>query len=371
VLLASALQGQVIFSRRVYAERGRSYQQIWRWDAATGGLKPLTRSPRDHNQLSCSRDGKRILSVSENGSADSVWSLDLATGAEHQLWQTSGAISADLVGIAHDGAPLVDKGWIANRSIVTALFRGGPHPFQFPGDNQESALSPDGKRLARFVEPTPDSDIGPAVVTDAISGRALVSLGKCGEPVWSHDGAHLACTSGFLIDSATGKSRVPIGKCNMPRWSSNDARVACFSEPDVFIVNAGTGREIERVPLPALAGAHFAQEFVWSPDGGRLLLGIVGASSNSTAPYSDYAVLDVARKAWILAGSGNHASWVPGRDAIVYSTPRDLIPLPSSEKLQVWSAQLAVYDLAARKQTLLTSGITNNEEPTVCPVRDR
>ncbi|MGA2739429.1 MAG: hypothetical protein ABSG65_18560 [Bryobacteraceae bacterium] len=104
----------------------------------------------------------------------------------------------------------------------------------------------------------------------------------------------------------------------------------------------------------------------WSPDGRKLLLGVYGENANSSAPQSDYVVLDISAKSWTHAGAGNRASWIPGSNAIVYSTPRDLVPLPPSGKHSVWSAQLAMFDLTAHKQTLLTSGLTNNDEPIVC-----
>jgi hypothetical protein len=54
-LLATPLSAQqVVFSRRVYAAAGRTYQQLWIWSASDGSLKPLTHSPRDHSEPVCS-----------------------------------------------------------------------------------------------------------------------------------------------------------------------------------------------------------------------------------------------------------------------------------------------------------------------------
>jgi Tol biopolymer transport system component len=52
---------QVVFSRRVYAAQGATYQQLWIWSASDGSLTPLTSSPRDHITPVCSRDGKHIF----------------------------------------------------------------------------------------------------------------------------------------------------------------------------------------------------------------------------------------------------------------------------------------------------------------------
>jgi Tol biopolymer transport system component len=364
LLLPGLLGAQVIFSRRAYLEHGRSYQQIWTWNASDGSLKPLTNSPRDHRRPVCSRDGKRILFVSDS---EGVWSLDRATGEELELWRTVGADSIELIGIAEDGAPLVEKDWIDHRSIVSGLFKGGPHPFQFPGANEESALSPDGLHLVRSAATTDSlNDPGAAYVTDTATGQSHVPIGKCGYLAWSPDGKRIACSSGFVADSATGKLRVPIGKCNLPGWSPDGARLACASDEDVFVVDPGTGKEVERVRLPQLAAPHYPQEMKWSPAGKKLLLGVYGENSGSGEEQSDYIVLDLAAQKWMHAGTGNDASWLPGRDAIVFTTPTGLVPLPPSGKHNVWSTQLAMFNLATQKQTMLTSGLTNNENPVMC-----
>jgi hypothetical protein len=41
LILLPLLSGQVVFSRRVYKEQGRSYQQIWNWNPADNSV--LTR----------------------------------------------------------------------------------------------------------------------------------------------------------------------------------------------------------------------------------------------------------------------------------------------------------------------------------------
>jgi hypothetical protein len=170
-----------------------------------------------------------------------------------------------------------------------------------------------------------------------------------------------------VADVATGEPRVPLGKCELPGWSPDGARIACASEADVFLVAAGTQKEIERVRLPELAKPHhYPQEIHWSPDGEELLLGVYGENANSTTPQSDFIVLDLAARTWAHAGSGNDAWWLPGREAIVYSTPRNLVPLPASGEHSVWSSQLAMFDLTTHKQSVLTSGLTNNLEPALC-----
>jgi Tol biopolymer transport system component len=80
---------------------------------------PVENSPlRATIATACSRDGSRILFVSDS---QGVWSLDRATGAEREVWRTVGADSIELIGITHDGAPLVQKEWIAHLAIVSGL----------------------------------------------------------------------------------------------------------------------------------------------------------------------------------------------------------------------------------------------------------
>lgn len=101
----------------------------------------------------------------------------------------------------------------------------------------------------------------------------------------------------------------------------------------------------------------------WSPNGKYLLISTRGESDNSTSRQSDFFILDAARSEWIAAGSGNDAMWVPGRNEIVYSTPRDLSEVG---KRSVWTAHLVRFDPATRKAAPITSGVTNNVQPSAC-----
>src|SRR5207247_11482729 len=61
LLTNSAVAQQIVFSRRVYATQGKSFQQLWIWSADDGMLKPLTHTERDHYRPSCSADGAQLL----------------------------------------------------------------------------------------------------------------------------------------------------------------------------------------------------------------------------------------------------------------------------------------------------------------------
>ncbi|MBI3693853.1 MAG: hypothetical protein HY238_03305 [Acidobacteria bacterium] len=75
------------FSRRVYKQSGRTYQQIWIWNPSDGSLKPLTDSERNHFQLACSKDGRHIYFISGTDLYDysGLWSFDRKTGQERKV----------------------------------------------------------------------------------------------------------------------------------------------------------------------------------------------------------------------------------------------------------------------------------------------
>ena len=261
---ASATAQQVVFSRRVYAIHGRSFQQLWIWSPSGRNLEPLTRSARDHERPTCSADGKQVFFTSGDGR----WQLDRNTGIEKPVTATPRATTA-----------------IANE-------------------------------VPRFT------------------------VAACDESTWSRspDGSRLAC-------AANGK--------------------------DIVIVDLRTQQEIERLPF----GQHYSNgepypawplKSIWSPGAAQLLVGTYGENGSSTSPALDYFLLDLATHEWVRAFTGNDAGWLPDGTAIVFTTPRELVRLPGSSK-RVWAAQLAIYDAATRKQTLLASGVTNNIQPIVCP----
>ena len=260
LLFADAVGAQqVVFSRRVYRIRGRSYQQLWIWSPSDGRLEPLTRSARDHERPRCSRDGTQIFFESDG----EHWRLDRNTGIERPVDNASPPASAN--------APDV-------------------RPPQC--DDHTLSISPDGLRAA----------------------------------------------------------------------------CAAHGE-DIVIVDLGNLREIERAPFGQRYSTGepyppWSLQSTWSPDARQLLVGTYGGSS--TSPALDYFLLDLATEQWAPAFKGNHPVWLPDGANIVFSTPRELVELPGPRERRVWAAHLAIYNLAARQQTQLTSGVTNNEEPTLC-----
>jgi Tol biopolymer transport system component len=251
------LSAQVAFSRRVYDQRARTYQQIWIWNPADGSFKPLTDSGRHHFQPSCSSDGRHIyfLSGTDLDEYNGLWDFDRKTGRERE-------VSAD----------------------------------------------------------------------------PKIPAGQANRP--------------------------PTAGCSHAVWAPGNTRFACSSGQDVLIYAAATKKEVGR--------AHFTERptvpdaMAWSPNQKWLLVETQGQDTNSTSPQSDYFLLDLGRMAWVPAGSGSDAIWLPDRNEIVYSTPRDSVSLTPSSKRNVWSSQLVVFDPATHRRTQLTSGVTNNVQPAPC-----
>ncbi len=333
LLGAGSLDAQVIFSRRVYADHGRTYQQIWEWRASDGSLKALTHTPRNHFQPISSRDGKRIyfLAGPDDSGITNVWSFDRRAGIEREILAGR---DYTLIGIAGDGAPLVSRERGAPPG-ETKVFRAGRAAVLLVS-GCGAAVSPDGARLA---------------------------FGTCNldAEYTMHYGKEL-----FVTDTATGKSKVRIGDCHGPAWSPDGSRIACSEGQDIVILDVAAKRELDRVRfrghiLPPVeeSGPEIEE---WSPDGKSLLVGTLGEETSSGSPQSDFFVLNLGTKTWTAAGSGNDAVWLPGRNAILFTTPKDLAPLGRTTK-NVWVEHLALFDLATRQQTLLTSGATNNVEP--------
>ena len=109
------------------------------------------------------------------------------------------------------------------------------------------------------------------------------------------------------------------------------------------------------------------QSLAWSPSGKWLLVGTIGTETNSTSPQSDLFVLDPVTMKLTKAASGNAAAWLPDRDEFFYTSPRDMASLAGARRPRgVWVQHLMVYNPASGKTAAVTSGITNNLQPSVC-----
>jgi WD40 repeat protein len=298
-------------------------------------FRQLTQSAREHSEPVCSRDGKLIYFVSDrdigrsrNAYAGSngreVWAYDRQTHEERIVWRTSNDFGLAIEGTTPSG-PLVGQAGGELRSLAR-----NPWVLQ---NVDEAAVSPSGRRLALVIAESYDKD--------GQSGNAKL----------------------FLVDAASGQGRIELGKYETPTWSPDGMRIASFADGSLAILDAATGRETERVALPKPDWPK--QDIVWSPDGKNLLVGIYGENAGSGDPQSDYFRLDPVTRTLTPALTARRLLWLQG-DTVLYLRPFDTTPLAPAGPHTVWTSQLAVYDLASRKDTVLTSGLVLNDDLSTC-----
>ncbi|HVW08948.1 MAG TPA: hypothetical protein VHC90_10215 [Bryobacteraceae bacterium] len=326
VVAAGSVDAQVVLSRRDYAEHGRTFAQIWMADAGGLNFRQLTHSARDHSEPVCSRDGRVIYFVSdpdiersrnsygERPNEREVWSYDRKTGEERLIWRTPGDSAVDLSGINLDNELLVRAG--------TELRSLGRNPWSI--DNVDDAeVSPGGHRVALVIAQSYDKD-----------GQS--------------QNARL-----FTVDAETGRSRIELGQYALPAWSPDGARIAAFFDEGLAILDAANGVEIEQIELPRRDAP--SQDIVWSPHGRRLLAGLYGENGGAGDPQNDYLLLNAGAGTWEPELTARRLLWM-GDDRILYLRPYATTPLAAGSPHEVWTSQLAVYDLVSHKDTGLTSG---------------
>ena len=166
-LLAPALSGQVVFSRRVYKEQGASYQQIWSWNPANGALKALTHSPRNHYLPTCT--GGKITFVSPEKWADNskLWSFDPVSGEERVVGPEPEPPSRP------EASPKNGCDWSAKAGVLEAC-----------GTEEDLSLSRKGKPIGHFH-----------IQVNECSDDRGGTHGPCATPIlsleWSPDGKWL------------------------------------------------------------------------------------------------------------------------------------------------------------------------------------
>jgi len=324
VVGAGWLDGQVVLTRRDYAEHGRTFPQIWMADTTTLNFRPLTHSARDHSEPVCSRDGKLIYFDSDpdaersrngygSGGNREVWAYDRQTGQERFVWRTSQEYGLNLNGVTANGGLLVRVG-----NELRSLLR---NPWVIHNVD-EAAVSPDGRRLA-------------LVIAESL----------------------------FLADAATGQSRVELGKYSEPAWSPDGTRIAAFFDGGLAILDALTRREMERVDLPKRDAP--SQDIMWSPDRKSLLVGFYGENAGSGDPQNDYFLLNPVTRTWTPELTARRLLWLqPG--SVLYLRPYMTTPLAPESPHNVWTSELAAYDLASHKDSALISGLVLNDDLSTC-----
>jgi Tol biopolymer transport system component len=321
LLFALPIRADVLFTRRVYATEGRTYQQIWGVDSAARHITQLTKSERRHVAPVCSPAGDRIWFLSGAFKEDQnteLWSYDPQAHSEKFAAGFHGAI-LHLLGGTDERAFFV-----ASTGDSASLYRWDGELKEIspvaPDSVAPAALSPDGRTLAVQTGP------GQTVTMMDAAGTAGRVLENCAAPVWSADSRRLACVSGQtirVIDLATG------------------------------IDSAHTDFTLRPTP-PTVVDV--------SRDGTRLLVRTVGASTNSTSPQSDYWTWEIRGSRWTFVGPGQGAAFGAG-GAVVLATPREL---RSAAGVREWVSQLLLIDPASHAQTPVAAGASYNVDPRRC-----
>jgi Tol biopolymer transport system component len=334
------LDAQVVLSRRDYAEHGRTWRQLWIASSGSMDFRQLTHSARDHMEPLCSRDGKLIYFVSDRDPARSLnayagandrelWAFDRQTGQERLVWQTSDDEGLHLNGTTAAGGVLIRVG-MELRNLLR-------HPWSInkvvPTYRPPDAVSPDGLALA------------------------VVIAGSFDKQGQSHD-ARL-----FIVDTATGQSRVQVGKYEAPAWSPDGGRIAALADDGLAIVDVATRKEITRAGWPKRDSPP--EDVVWSPDGKYVLAGLYGEDGGAGDPQRDYFLLNIAASTWTPVLTAQKVLWLQS-GTLLYLRPVATTPLAPGSTHNVWTAQLAVFDLATHKETELTSGLVLNDYLSSC-----
>ncbi|HXE62586.1 MAG TPA: hypothetical protein VN519_03555 [Bryobacteraceae bacterium] len=332
---ASYGDAQVLLSRRDYTDHGRTFSQIWMADAGSVDFRQLTHSAREHSAPVCSRDGKLIYFVSDRDAERSrnayggppereIWAYDRPSGQERLVWRTARDFGLDLRGTTADKALLLLDG--------NELRRLGSRGWMI-NNVDDAVVSPDGRRVALVIAESYD------------------------------EGGQSQNAKLFVADTATGQQRTEFGKYEVPTWSPDGARIAVFSGGGLAILDVVGAREMVRVPLPKHDAP--AQNIVWSPDGESLLVGLYGENGGAGDPRNDYFLLDSATRMWTPTLTARRLLWLRDK-TILYLRPYGLTPLSPGSAHRVWTSQVAVYDVASRKDMALTSGLVLNDFLATC-----
>ncbi len=162
------------------------------------------------------------------------------------------------------------------------------------------------------------------------------------------------------------------------RSAKAGALEACATEEDLSLSRAGKPIGRFHIQVDECAdergGTHGPCEppilsLEWSPDGKWLLVGELGLETNSSAPQFDYYVVDSASMKLQKAASAvqNSMIWLPGREELLYTTPKAMALLPGARRARhVWVQQLMLFNPATGTNQAITSGVTNNMDVALC-----
>jgi hypothetical protein len=191
----------------------------------------------------------------------------------------------------------------------------------------------------------------------------------------------------WSLNSATGEERV-IGRAPAPKGRPDSQSRSCqqFAKvgeleacgSDETLVGSRSGGQIGRFQIQVNIcpiDSHGTigkcetpiRSLDWTADGKWLLIGEEGLNDGSGQRQDDYYLVNLTTMKLSTVASAYTAFWLPGRDQIVYVTPQALAPLPGGHRERnIWVQQLMFFDPVKATPTAITSGLTNNVDPSWC-----
>ncbi|MEW6733314.1 MAG: WD40 repeat domain-containing protein [Acidobacteriota bacterium] len=286
-----------VFSRdgkRIVTASGDGSAKVW--DAETGRLLvSLNGHIADVNSVAFSSDGKRIVTASADNTAK-VWDTEtgrlLVSLNGHKLFLISATFSADGKKILTASADTSAKVWDADTGRLLVSLDG--HTYQV----NSAVFSRDGKRIV-----TASSD-GSAKVWDTETGRLLVSLNShtkgVNSAVFSRDSKRVVTASNDgsakVWDTETGRLLVSLDGHTKPLFSAvfneDGKKILTVSEDQTSkIWDTESGKTLVSL-YPVFLSAIFSTDGkrilgtdgsysakVWDAENGRLLMSLDGHKS--------------------------------------------------------------------------------------------
>lgn len=354
------------------------------WEvASTGGVAHLIATdPATEAKPIYSPDGRKLAFTSNRSGNTNIYVLDLITGATTRI--TYAEANEELDAWSADGKYLyfssaaLDPG---GRADVMRVAATGGTPMQVSREDYvpefQAAPSPDGSQIAMMTRGISNGqwwrnghshiDETELWVKPVASGggyrKLLADHAKHAWPMWTPDGAMLY----FMSDQSGSENlwRMPVaggaaqpvtqftdGRLLYPAIAANGSAIVFERDMAIWRFDIATGKA---APVPiSLRGALAAEptrhlnlsnfdRLALSPDGQKVA--VIGHGEIFAGSVKDGGP---AQRITTSAGAEREISWSPDSKRLLYITERGLDHL------------LAEYDVAARKETLLTrSGVAS------------